>query len=253
MAVLQSCPYLVDCTLESDFIVHNELSDLHMTRLESLKIGVPWEPDFTAVFNCLTIPSAQNLSCYVLSGRANFPHSNFISLMSRSCCSLLTLSLSDLQIQAREIIECLRVVPSLQKLCLNNTAITNETFRMLTRHNLNLPNGLLPNLRVLKCFGIITFDFAVLENLLRSRWEPNDSESILADGEPDQLSRLQCVEFRTIGVGVPEPYLLSNLRDLAREGMKITITTADGEWLRGSSRRQVNIRPRDTVAGEEAQ
>ena len=102
---------------------------------------------------------------------------------------------------------------------------------MLTHHNQNLPNDLLPHLEDFKYCRNLQFDFVLMESLLRSRWGPN--KSIPADGEPYRLSRLERIEFHTTKAGVPEPHLLSKLHDLAREGMKIAITTADGEWLQG--------------------
>lgn len=227
--VLRNCPRVVDCTLHFEAVdpLHGvpTLPDLHIGQLESLNLGAPRKDLIAAIFNCLTIPSARNLSCCTLGRRVDFPHANFISLISRSYCSLFTLSLAGFRVSDRDIIECLQVVPSLQKLTFRDLNITNKTFQMLVlRHQLNL----LPNLEVFEYFGDLQFDFVLLESLLRSRWELN--ETILADDEPRYLSRLVCGNFYTTNAGVPEPHLLSKLGDLAREGMKLTVVTADGEW-----------------------
>jgi hypothetical protein len=141
---------------------------------------------------------------------------------------LESLLIEDLRISTdNDLINCLEAVPTLTELSLLNVVnITNKTFQMLNPGHSDFSRGLLPNLTTLKYAGTLLLDFHCFSSFLRSRWEtgkrsPSDEEA----------TRLQSVNIKTYTQGRPDDDTLAQLNQLAKEGMKISLVTADGQWL----------------------
>jgi hypothetical protein len=219
LEMLQRSPRLIQC----DFIdiqghANAQLIHILADQLESLKLMFfnDYPDRISDVFDALTIPALREL--FFDAEGFYFPHSSFISLITRSSCSLQTLTLKFIRISDDELLEVLQVVPSLQKLSLIKGSITNETLWMLSSCD---PNILLPNLKV---FGYssgrnLHFDFSAIVSFLRSRWD--DREIVPSDAKVSSIPQLQSVEFDT---GVPDPDSMTQLQRFVKEGMDIKLT-----------------------------
>jgi hypothetical protein len=118
-------------------------------------------------------------------------------------------------------------VPSLCQLSISNIGIGNEAFRILDPtypHNQGGSGCLLPNLKDFQYAGTPDLDFVVVGNLLRSRWEQEESP------EPLKASRLESVKITTSTTGAPHSPLLISLQSLVQQGMIIALVTADWSW-----------------------
>lgn len=221
---------LVNCEFK---VVRHSLGgmppNVFAAELESLKISILDDPAVLAmIFDTLTVPAAREFICQGLDV-IDFPHASFISLMSRSSCSLQILCLDSFDISDSDLIECLRAVPLLRELILDYTNITEELFRMLHPghpSNSNLSNVLLPRLERFEYSGDLGIDFTVLISLLCSRWD--QSQTTLVTDELQNVARLKSFKFYSRELGRPDPQSFSQLQDLAREGMEIMV---DGTWL----------------------
>jgi hypothetical protein len=228
--MLRISPHVINCQLQVPQTLRLELepplespsNPLLHTQLESLEIEAGSQEDAAYAFNALAVPAARDLTC--IGDLYRFPHESFFSLVSRSSCSLQTLSLNYVVISNDELIQCLRVVPSLRKLSLSRLKITNETFWTLNPSNPDITNGLLPVLESFHYNGRnLTLDFHILMSFLYNRSEWNEST-------PIRVARLESVEICSMMPGVPSRQSLTSMRYLVQKGMKISITTADGIW-----------------------
>jgi hypothetical protein len=224
---LRRCPHVIEVSMRCITSWDIGASNLHAAQLESLDLcaGHGTAPE---IFDLLTLPALRKLSCTPYHKSSNeFPHTNFISLISRSSCSLHKLSLNAFRLSLANLIECLRAVPSLCQLSLSNIGIGNEAFQILNSnysHNHDDSNCLLPNLKEFQYAGTFDLDFVVLGNLLRSRWEAEEFPELL------KVSRLESCKVTTSVAGTPDPPLLNSFRSLVQQGMVIQLVTADGSW-----------------------
>jgi hypothetical protein len=221
--MLQLAPHVVSCEFHAIYFGHRSLP-VHSTRLESLRLNVTSREITTAIFDSLTAPATKDVICY--GSGAYFPSRNFISFVARSSCSLHTLSLDSFCISDLELMECLRVVPLLQKLSLSNLDITNNIFRMLNQSNAS--GCPLPMLKKFQLGGDIELSFHLLAVFLDYR-----SESMRNTPTPDKpfsVSPLEYVKICSTKAGAPKPQVLILLQDLVQKGTKISIITTDGIW-----------------------
>jgi hypothetical protein len=156
MDILQRSPRIIECAFvhiqDTTASIKHSLSN----QLQLLDLGFPEEYDgsITEIFNALTIPALRKLRIHV-DGQW-FPTNSFISLMTRSSCSLqtLTLEFSSVGLDLNpddKLLKCLDAIPSLQELTLIGMIITDNTLRMLSCHDSSV---VLPNLKVFECGGI---------------------------------------------------------------------------------------------------
>jgi hypothetical protein len=125
-----------------------------------------------------------------------------------------------------QLIECLRATPSLEGLSLTRTKTTFKTLQMLTLQNISnpeLPNVLLPKLKVLNWSGITGSNFPVLISFLRSRRD--NIESTPLHIEPSSTARLQSFTLDICGTNaVPDPRTKAELQRFVKEGMDMRIS-----------------------------
>ena len=224
--MLRRSPNVVTCSIQGYFEGSSYLHDTLADKLESLHLG--FEDEFadpiSAVFDSLTLPTIRDFSCAAV--EHPFPCSSFVSLVSRSSCSLRTLSLTTLYVFSREFAECLEALPLLNKLTLTKVHITNSLLQMLKPC---YSSCLLPNLDTLECLGVVELDFSALASFLQSRWDIRQISKTL--DPPYRIARLQSVKFDVRNVSVPQPSILVLLQNLLEEGMKISVVTLSGNWL----------------------
>ena len=226
MSLLRCCPHITDCTLGC--LVRWNIGEVHVhaAQLQSLQLSIA-AGITSEVFNCLTIPAIRHLSCSLFEWEDEFPRTNFTSLISRSSCSLQTLSLQNFRISDVDFIECMRAVPSLCELSIINVHISNQVFRMLDPSHppdTDTSGTVLPNLKAFEYAGDLNLDFVILTNFLHSRWEREESTG------PLTISRLDSAKFSMHTTGAPDPPLLTYLQNLAQRGMSISLVTRSGSW-----------------------
>jgi hypothetical protein len=187
------------------------------------------------VFNQLTTPFMREIAC-LADVECVLPRLDFISLMTRSSCPLRTLTLSHLDTTDTSFAECLRVLPSLNKLALMKVTITNETLRMLNfihSSTTGLSNSLLTDLKMLEYNGRYVDNFPVLASLLESWWDKRTTLD-----EPSSIARLQSAVLHTTNTVIPDAVSLARLQHLVEEGMRISfVTETDMDrttWLGGT-------------------
>jgi hypothetical protein len=227
--MLRISPHVIDCEFQGIQFIDQGIHPphAHTTRLESLEFHIDGHNNVTAaVFDSLTVSAAHDLTCHGNDFR--FPYTNFISLVSRSHCSLQTLSLHSFRISDRRLIDCLRAVPYLHELSLSNLNITNETFWRLDPSNPDISDSILPVLKSFQYDGDLVLDFHILTSLLH-HWSER-IESTLINGDPCSVARVESVKICSVVAGVPSPQLLASLQCLVQKGMKISIITPEGTW-----------------------
>jgi F-box-like len=237
LAVLRDCPRVTDCSFFG--LGYFRLATYTSAPLlESLELEFVdhFAQEVGRVFDCLEIPAVRWLYCQA-SGHT-FPDSNFISLISRSSCSLRTLFLADFIFEDDAFIECLRAVPSLHRLSLHRvyTGVATATFWMLDPFNtpiVGLSDYLLPNLKEFELVDYGPLSFPALLSFLRSRRGHGNGTltKLLSAESSGVISQLQLVKVEVEEAQVLDGHALVGLRQLVEEGMKIELVTAGRNWL----------------------
>ncbi|KAJ7340005.1 hypothetical protein DFH08DRAFT_938786 [Mycena albidolilacea] len=131
---------------------------------------------FDQILASLTLPSLCDLS-FTVSDKwvvLPWPHQQFLALCDRSSfhTHLHSLQLSCVRITDAELIECLPVVPMLQRLIMSDPTMTNTLLSALTRTPNDSAACLVPHLRVIECESSLQFDDDVFLGFVASRCEP---------------------------------------------------------------------------------
>lgn len=120
--VLQSTPRLNEATISFEILHHTPRTSsmVVIPQSESLSLSMNrWSlHGFLLFLDALSLPSARTLK-FQLQART-FPHTNFISLINRSSCSLTRLDLLSVDISDEHLIQCLHAVPLLRVLALQH-------------------------------------------------------------------------------------------------------------------------------------
>jgi hypothetical protein len=236
--MLRDSPLAINC-LCGGLSIPNPSDQLHHARasqLDTLQLGfeLDYDGSISDVFDALTLPVLRELSCYA--SEHDFPHSSFISLISRSSCSLQSLCLESWKTSDSQFVECLGAMPSLQKLFLTEVTITNETLRLLDAYHPpdgNRSNCSLPNLIVFEFRGPVDdfkLDPTVLVSFMRSR--RFHAESMPSDNGQSHIARIQSVKFESVDSAVPDDNILAYLQYLVYDGMEIILDTSAGKFNR---------------------
>jgi hypothetical protein len=191
-------------------------------------VSHPKNPKLGVLLDALIIPAVSELRLGINNHGAPFPHSNFLSLISRSACTLQRLalfgchSLEGLQL-------CLQAVPSVTdfEFSQNSFDMTNTVIWILDRGHPSSTNFpcLLPNLRTLT-LKEDDFDLPALANMLSSRRRNDPVYSVKDNGNHPARLESVVVELEDF---VDEDMLataLPQLRYLVSEGMQITLLDA---------------------------
>ncbi|TDL27601.1 hypothetical protein BD410DRAFT_894670 [Rickenella mellea] len=171
LPLLQCCPRitLVDVFMNDQAFLHGNPPQLTIP-LEKLSITISGSSQVTILgylLDHLYLPALSELTLMldlpVVTVRG-WPH--LLSLLSRSQCSLLRLTVKRIPILEEGLIECLRLIPHLQMLYLYGLRVSNVLLHSLAEN----AEHILPSLTQMhvQC-GV--FDQMTLCAMVRSRWE----------------------------------------------------------------------------------
>jgi len=197
---LRRCGLNAACVLSSD-----ELEPLSLPKLEHLELKMyrlaisdSSHVPFLVFLHSLSLPSLQSLriswNVTHAPGWSNTSCDRFVEFLDGLDGHLETLHLACLPLDARQILRCLRVVPSLRCLSIalsqgdrEHDFIGNEFLDALTLHA-GSNHGLLPILQCirLECHGE-AFNNVALLRFIASRWKYQESFSA--------ARHLECVDF----------------------------------------------------------
>jgi hypothetical protein len=190
------------------------------SKIEYLEIiSEPYQnPPTLDVLDALIIPAVSELR--INNFRFSLPSSKFLSLISRSACTLRRLALLDCS-SFKHLQLCLQAVPSV-----TDFEFCHLGMKDAPGHPSNMNSRcLLPNLRTLT-LKEVDFDLPALASMLSSRWR--DDAVYPIDNNGNYIVRLESAAV-SFGLRVRVGTLVTasrQLRHLASEGMKITLTEA---------------------------
>jgi hypothetical protein len=225
LEVLGASPQLAQCTFEEILCsdVRNPTPVL-ASGLESLEIISTTHIALSELLDNLVIPNVRELAFHV-TGNV-FPEWSFISLISRSSCILLRLTLSRIRISERSLRTCLSMIPSLVHLNIDNVdCITNSTILVLNPYHPTCGIPILPNLQSLKYSGDLShLNMEYFADMLEARW---GKLPLIDDTEPqNNPPRRRAAQLLSVFIDTKtfdSHYVLPTLRALFNQGMKIVI------------------------------
>ncbi|KAJ6513020.1 hypothetical protein C8R45DRAFT_332248 [Mycena sanguinolenta] len=201
--------------LASPFVLRHNLRSLDLTA-----------DLFGPLFSQLELPSLTHISLRRFDIGPHpapvWPHQEFMSLLTRSKCSLEHLGLVDVDISPDQLIDCLRhTSPSLEKLILANdrrmrhVIINDDVLRLLTWITPDAGTSQLsvcPRLSMVKFWDCHSSSDGVLADMVESRWKareggPTKLLSIAffmleASTHPNDLERLERMNKHRIGMSI---------------------------------------------------
>jgi hypothetical protein len=176
------------------------------------------EGALSELLDALTIPVARELR--INNAGKILPHSKFISLLSRSACSLQRLALVNCRSSELALSRCLQALPTLIHLEFSAPGLMNSVVYALDHSdpsNIGFP-CLLPNLQTLT---LATYKVGLLGlvSMLSTRWR-ND---VTYSGDYNHATQLRSVVVTHPIEVVPDAPVLAQLQRLVAEGMEITL------------------------------
>ncbi|KAJ7082237.1 hypothetical protein B0H15DRAFT_785874 [Mycena belliarum] len=190
-ANLEACQFLVLASSPSSNVARPLSPSVLRHNLRTLDLTADL---FGRLFSQLELPCLRELSArrydIVPHPAPVWPHKEFMSLLSRSKCTLDALSLSDMDTTPNQMSDCLRhTSASLQKLILTNdrrlrhTIVNDDVLRLLTWTRPD-PGGtqvnICPRLSVIRLWDCHSSTDGVLADMIESRWKAGD-------GGPDKM------------------------------------------------------------------
>ncbi|KAJ6507937.1 hypothetical protein C8R47DRAFT_62724 [Mycena vitilis] len=175
---------------------------------------------FGRLFDQLELPRLTHLSLrrfdIVPHPAPAWPHEEFMSLLTRSKCSLESISLSETYISPKQMIDCLRLTSaSLEKLILTNdrrmhhTIVDDEVIRLLTWKPEQL--SVCPRLSMIKFWDCHSSSDGLLADMVESRWKAHDGGPtkllsiaflMLDSAHVEDLRRLDALNEDRIGISI---------------------------------------------------
>lgn len=227
--LLRRHPNLVHCTFTSIFSYGLTQLPSEALSLESLQFSFSdrGTQAIPQLLDHIVTPSLRELSIETHGGL--FPHDSLISMIRRSSCPLVRLSLFNVHITDAQLVECLAILPSLRELELGGMAIGTHTIHKLTLdENDELSSDtLLPNLTSLSLIisGHVLFDFSDLVRMVQSRRRRpvvgGDTGSGI-ENYPKPVAQMEALTvFGEDCDSYPTPAVDAQFQELEDEGMKV--------------------------------
>lgn len=235
--VLALCPNLATCTLAWDYSpLITRHPPIHLLHLQSLNLE--GYSDGSNLFLHLSLPALREFDYLHGDDDVEWNHSEFISLLSRSQCSLqrLLLSMQETFISDVDLIRCLEHSPNLVELELLTDHIfgtpSSALFLLINRPSDNAQSTCLaPKLKKLTLSHHSDFDHLTLANMIQSRWWPEETICNVDNGN-DVVERMEKVEIRLHSVMDEDlvdivPEALEMYRKFREEGLDINLYDDD--------------------------
>ena len=224
---LSRCPNLVKCKLDinEDHDPHQTLPTINLPRLTGLQINANDSLGGTLddLFPYLVTPVLSHL---LIEYSFRWGQS-LASLLERSKCSIRQLHLLNFPSHHAELIECLRMLPSLAEIIIQHAtptspAIPSILLQHLTYRPPKLPSFslLCPRLQAITLEGFRNVDGEVFGDNA-SRWNIRAGESDVVDDQTSQVVRLKSVTINLCdGLDVRTKARLMKFKD---EGLELNI------------------------------
>jgi len=220
LEILSHTINLATCELRLEGSALRETRPLiQLPRLHTLQIYMG--PTHGGLFDHLILPALCHLGYKDDSGV--WPHSEFISLLSRSSCSLRTLSFrfSHTPMSDNELIECLQCTPMLTELQWNGSP-TAVLARLTHRESASSQTHcLVPKLKHLMFERHTEFDEIAFVEMIRSRWRT--SEMDMANTPGDKVVRIRSITLCSATRAKIDFGPLSQLREFEGEGLGLNV------------------------------
>lgn len=219
--VLHQAPNLVECdlyTTDGDEEIRSSRPTIHLTRLRA--IAMQGWGNQGLLFDHLTLPALISFQ-YIYNG-CIWSQAQFVSLLSRSSCSLkiLVLSIPGSQSDKVELVECLRLMPSLVYLQLDLILSERDLLSLAFSRSM-LPitpaHYLVPKLEFLRLSMHSMRLDEVIADVIESR------QIAESHNNPIGLYPLKTVQFDLICRPIFNSSILSRLRDCGRRGLNVRI------------------------------
>lgn len=229
---LHRCPNLVECVVNFDY--EDEITGLppssfmaHFPRLIKLEVSTENDDGLDDLFNCLVTPLLTHLRIEYTE-LAPWAQSPFVSFLHRSACALRELHLFNIPLTDVQLVECLRMVPSLVELIVHNhnfdstaTTITITLLQQLIYEPSKAKSLLVaPRLQVITFEGAFTVDSQIFRRMVASRWRIHADSTF-------EVARLRTVKLKMLGsLG---PVTRARLEIYKNEGLELDV---DAKWRR---------------------
>jgi hypothetical protein len=229
--VLRRAPNLMECHLR----IHDRILDpshpiIHHSHLHTLKMVTVGNPG--PLFDRLILPALHSFDYYEES--AAWPQVQFVSLLSRSSCSLgkLSLCFQHAHMKDDDLIECLHHMPSLVHLKLDLRSGAGITHKALARLTLPHPmpldeqaDYLVPGLEFMYLFLCHDIGDDVFADMVESRRRPSNAMQC-GDTKQAPMSLLKTLRLDLDQFKL-RPLALARLRDCANGGLDVREITYD--------------------------
>jgi hypothetical protein len=220
---LRKASNLIDCTIDGMAPFSNALHPLPVvSRLQTLSITsirYIWH-DPAKFFRLVTLPALREISVVFAQG-IHWPHTDFMSLVTRSSCRLEMLKLWQVSMSSEDLIDCLEAIPSLRELDIgcagDKSAMVNDAvLHKLTHYPTSAKRfPLVPSLHSVRFQGDYPFENDVLFDMVESRW----------CGElPKGLERLRSVRANLSQNFSPQA--IACIEAWEEQGLDIVLTTS---------------------------
>lgn len=224
---LHRCPNLVECVvifdcegwdtgLSSSFMAH-------FPRLTKLDVSTD-DDDLGVLFKSIVTPLLRDLRIEY-KDLGLWVQSPFTSFLHRSACALRKLHICEVPLTDLELVECLRMAPSLMELIVDAfeevipVAVTDRLIQQLTYEPSKVKSlPLVPQLQAITLKGCFRVGGAIFRRMVASRWR------IPVDQTPG-VARLETVNLKMLGdIG---PVTRARLEIYKHEGLGLDINELD--------------------------
>ena len=233
---LRRCSNLIECEIHICSELGTRLPPptmVHLPLLINLQFtqeGVDENAEnFGNVFNGLMTPALSELrieSQY--QNPVQWAQPQFVSFLSRSACALRKLDLDGIPISDFQLIEILRMLPSLVELVINDDqvtprSVTNILLQQLTHRPPNVRSLplLSPQLQSINFQGRFEVDSQIFGDMVTSRWRIH--ESMGADDLTFEITRLKTMMWKLCGSLDEETR--ARLKKYSDEGLELDMLT----------------------------
>lgn len=228
---LHRSPNLVECVINFDYedewhIGQPSTSMAHFPRLHKLEVTTDGDDGLEDLFNCLVTPLLSDLRIEY-SDLGPWAQAPFISFLHRSTCALRQLHLIDIPLTDVQLIECLRMVPSLTELVIRGHdleptvpgTITNSLVQQLIYEPSKVKSlPMVPQLHAITFEGPFTVDGQILRRMIASRWKIDVAQM-------PKIARLKTVKLKMDGdLG---PVTRARLEIYKNEGLGLEVEVVD--------------------------